>query len=193
MNRLFSGTQAALALTILAMSALVAPRAAQAMGAFELGFSFGYNRVTYSEESYTFTRRWGVNLGYHFNETSGIELSFNDVMDRNKISNYEDTTFNDRIYSANWVQSFLPRRFRIQPYIKLGVGQLNRDAAGTYYTGSSPPARVDSITVVTALGLRIYVTPTFSIRSEIVSYLIGANPKTFKDNFAFQVGTSIYF
>ncbi len=175
-------------ITLLAL----APSLAKA-GAFELGFGFSFNRSTYSQ-GYNFTRRWSTTLGYHFSERSGIELGFQDIIDRTVIKDYEDTTFHDRIFSANWVQSFFPKEFPIQPYVKLGIGQLNRDATGFYYNGlAAPPSEVDSLTGILGVGLRIHITKLFSIRSELSSYLVGGRLNTYKDNIALSVGLSFFY
>ena len=162
-------------------------------GAFELGFGFSYSISNYGEDSFSWTRRWNSTLGYHFTQTSGIELGFQDSVSRTKYKSIEDTTFHDRLYSLNYVQAIFPRTFPIQPYFKIGAGQLNRDAYGVYWTGDTPPAEVDSLTAVLGFGMRIYVNKNFNIKMEVTSYLPGAKLSTFKDNLSFNIGSSIFF
>lgn len=178
--------------SIIILSLVLAPSLAAADPLeFSLGFSF--NRSNYSNSNFTWSRRWGTSLGYYFSENAEVEIAFQDVLDRTKLTGFEDTTFHDRIYSANWVQSLSNRNFPIQPYVKLGLGQLNRDAQGSYALGLSPPARLDSLTVVMGAGLRLYFTRRFAIRSEATSYLTGGKISTWQDNIAVTAGASIIF
>jgi len=164
-----------------------------AAGAVEFSFGFSFNKSNYSGSSYSWTRRWGTSIGYYFGPTSQIELAYQDVTDRSKIVGYEDTTFHDKIYSVNLVQELMPKKFPVQPYVKAGVGQLNRSATGMYAWGASPPLKVDSITGVLGAGLRIYITRTFGIRSEATTYLAGGAINKWKDNVGFTVGASFFF
>ena len=138
-------------------------------------------------------RRLGASIGYYFWALSEIEFSVQDVLYRTKISTVEDTTFHDQIYSVGWVQSLTSKQSGFQPYLKLGVGQLNREASGTYWSGGNPPTIYDSLTVVMAAGLRIYVLKTLALRGEGTSYLTGGMLSTWKDNFSVNGGVSIYF
>jgi hypothetical protein len=160
----------------------------------ELEFSVGgaYNRSNYDTtgDNYSWNRRWGASVSYEFFARSEIEFSFQDVQDRTMIVDYEDTIFHDRIYSLSWIQSLLPRSVPVQPYLKFGVAQLNRDASGTYAGGGSPNPQVDAVTGVLGGGLRIYLTRSFAIRSELVSYLTGGDLQTWQDNLAASVGIS---
>jgi hypothetical protein len=163
-------------------------------GVVEISAGFSYNRSNYSETNYSWNRRLGASIGYHLSERSQIELAFQDVMDRTKIEGYEDTTFFDKIYSANWVQAITGKNYPIQPYFKLGIGQLNRKASGNYFGGAArPPDLVDQVTGVLGAGMRIYLTKNFGLRMEGTSYLSGGAIGTWKDNFALNFGLSIYF
>lgn len=165
----------------------------QAQGTFEVSLGASYNRTNFSGDSYNWNRRYGLSLAYHFTERSGIEFSFQDVVDRTKIVGFEDTTFHDRVYGANWIQSFTGRDSFVQPYFRAGVGVLNREANGVYAAGTSPPSRLDSITALFGLGFRFYVTKQFAIRAEGTSYLTGGRISTWRDNFASNLGISVYF
>ena len=166
----------------------------QAAAVYEVSLGFSFSRSNFSGESFTWTRRWGSSFGFHFTARSGIEVAFQDVFTRTKIVTYQDTKVHDRIYSINWVQSIFGREQPIQPYFKIGVGQLNRDASGTYeLTGTAPTAVVDSITAVLGFGMKINFTQQFAVRGEITSYLDGGNIQTLQDNVSFSLGTSFYF
>ncbi len=162
-------------------------------GAFELSSGFSFSRSNYTESNFNWSRRWGFGFGYYFSEHSELEFAFQDAVERTKILGYEDTTFHDQIYSLNWVQGLLGKNFPIQPYIKIGIGQLNRDGNGTYLGGITPPLKVDSLTGVLGAGLRLYLTKTFGIRFEGTSYLAGGSIKNWEDNIALSSGISYYF
>jgi hypothetical protein len=164
---------------------------AKAQERFDLSVGYNYTRTRFTDDSFTSTRRWGVSGGYRFTDTAELELAFTEVIDRNVLVGLEDTTFHDRIYSLNYVQTLVPRRFALQPYVKVGVGQLNRDAEGTYFGGGQPPASVGAVTGVLAAGTRVYFTRRFAVRIEGTSYLQGGSIRTWRDNFALTFGTSL--
>jgi len=156
---------------------------------FEFSTGFSFNRTNYSEGNFSWTRRYGGTIGYRLSLLSSIEFSFQQVVDRTKIVGFEDTTFTDDIYSLNWIQNLFTLA-AIQPYFKVGAGQLNRLATGTYANGSSPNPQTDSLTAVLGLGTRIYVTRSFAIRAEVTSYLTGGSIRTYKDNVGMTLGAS---
>ncbi|MEN9722428.1 MAG: hypothetical protein RJB38_414 [Pseudomonadota bacterium] len=159
---------------------------------FEASLGFSFTRQNFSAGNFSWNRRWGGSLGLKFSPVSSIELSFQDVVDRNKIIGYEDTQFRDRVYSVNWIQNLFTFAW-IQPYFKVGAGQLNREATGEYGNGTSPNPRTDSITAVIGGGSRFYITRTFGIRAEVTSYLTGGSIRTYRDNVGFTVGGSFAF
>ena len=162
-------------------------------GRFEVSSGFSYSRTDYGNSNYSWTRRWAGSFGYHFSELSEIEVSMQDVVDRTLLRGYQDTTTHDQIYSLSWVQSMLGKGFLIDPYVKVGAGQLNRDASGTYAFGGSPASQVDSLTVLLGAGIRFHITKGFGIRTEVNSYLTGGSISTYKDNVSYNAGISLYF
>lgn len=161
-------------------------------GQMELSGTFSFSGSQFGNANYQWTRRWGASIGYYFFALSELEFAVQDVLYRTKIGSIEDTTFHDKIYSINWVQSLAPRSFIIQPYFKVGVGQLNRDASGSYQ-GTSPPARYDSLTGILGAGLRVYVLHFISLKGEAVTYLAGGSVATWQNNFSINGGVSVYF
>ena len=165
---------------------------------FEVSGSYSYNMTRYGSsssgnDSYEWTRRWSLSFGFYFTSLSEVEISMQDALNRTNISGIEDTTLHDQIYSVEWVQSLTPKGSLLQPFFKLGIGELNRDASGTYYGGSSPPAVYDSLTGVLGAGLRIYVLKTFGLRFEGTTYLSGGVLSTWNQNLSYSAGCSIYF
>lgn len=178
---------AALFLSFTSLPALAAD------GTFEFSVGLSYSKSNYTEQNYNWNRRYGVSIGYHFTERSGIEFSFQDSVERTYIANYQDTTFNDRVYGLSWVQALTGKSAPIQPYFKLGAGQLNRDASGSYANGAAPTTRVDSLTGILGVGFRLYLIKGFALRGEVTSYLQGARISTWKDNLSASVGLSLFF
>lgn len=162
-------------------------------GYTEVGGAFSYTRSNYAADSYSFTRRWTGSIAYHLSDVSSIELAYENAFERTKIVGYQDTIFKDKVYSASWVQALIGKKFFFQPFVKAGAGQLNREASGSYAGGGSPPARVDSLTVILGGGVRIFLTEQIVLRVQVTSYLEAGRIKSYKDNVATSFGTSIYF
>lgn len=162
-------------------------------GPFEVSTGFSFSRTKYNETSYTWTRTWGGSFGFDLTPITQLEFSYSTTTTRNKIDNYEDTTFVDRMYSANVLQQLLSRNSPIQPYVKAGIGQMNRDASGTYANGVSPGAHTDSVTAILGAGIKVYLTRNLGLRAEATSYLTGARISSYKDNVGFTFGTSLSF
>jgi len=162
-------------------------------GVIELGGGFSYSHTTYGDSSYSWTRRFSLRVGYHFWTESEIAFDVQDVFNRAQIADVQDTIFHDQIYSVQWIQSFVPRDFFVQPFVKFGVGQLNRQASGSYSGGSAPPASYETITPVLGAGIKFRVVDAFSIRFEGSTYLMNGSIATASDNFSFNSGVTIYF
>ncbi len=179
-----------LTLTLFAVSSYFSWQA-QA-GVLEISGSFSFSESNYGDSNFQWTRRWGVSVGYHFFTLSEIEFSVQDVLYRTNIDQVEDTTFHDQVYTLDWVQALTSKKSGFQPYVKMGVGQLNREATGTYATGAAPPAIYDSLTVLLGAGLKIFIFDSFALRTEGVTYLTGGNISTWSNNFSINGGISIY-
>lgn len=166
--------------------------AAQA-GLWEISTGVSYRKSNYDAVSFSTTRTWGFSVSYRLYSLSNVEFSFENVVSRTKLGSVQDTQNKDQVYSANWVQSIMPKTSPIQPFVKLGVGQLNRKVTG--HTNGIPPSvdEVNRLTVVLGVGLRIFMTQRFAIRMDGTSYLDGGDFGTLGDNFALKFGTSFFF
>jgi hypothetical protein len=162
-------------------------------GVFEVSAGFYYNGAKYSASDYQSTTRFGFSVGYFFTELSSVELAYASAVERTFVTGLQDTTFADRVYSLNYVQHFLSRESRFQPYGKLGIGQLNRDGSGTYSGGGAPPAQYDAVTGVVGLGFKFFFTQNLAFRSEATSYLAKGQISSWQDNIAISVGGSFLF
>jgi len=160
-------------------------------GFFELSGSFSFSHSGYADQGYSWSRRWNVTFGYYFFTSSEIELSVQDAFYRTKLTDVEDTTFHDKIYSIDWVQSILPRHYIVQPYFKLGLGELNRNAGGSDM--GLVPTSYNQFTTIVGAGTRISIIRELSLKFEGITYLTNGDLSTWQQNFALQSGIAIFF
>jgi hypothetical protein len=162
-------------------------------GPLEISGNFSYSSSQYGgDNNYQWVRRYGASIGYEFLGTSEIELSLNDSVTRTKNDAVQDTTFHDRVYSVNWVQMFAHRGSVFQPFVKAGIGQLNREAEGSYAGGVNPPSLYDSLTGVLGAGFKVHIFRSFAFRMEGVTYLTGGLLSTWQDNVSLSGGLSFF-
>jgi hypothetical protein len=162
-------------------------------GLMEVSGTFSYSQSRLGSSNYSWTRRWGVSVGYYFLALTEIEFSVQDILYRTKVSDTEDTTFHDQVYSVDWVQSFTSKNSGFQPYIKFGIGQLNRQISGSIAEENAGPILYDSITGLAGVGLRIFILKSFAIKAEGTTYLLGGRLSTAQENFSVNGGVSLYF
>lgn len=165
-------------------------------GIFQFSLGFSFSRSNYGQDSFTWTRRYSTGLAYHFTDRSGVEFSYQNGYIRTKVNGNQDTSTYDSLYSLNWVQHLLGKELRFQPYVKLGVGQLDRSIEGSV-TGGSVVQVIDrsilELTVVMGVGFKVYIGPQMTFDMELSSYLLGGQIKSIQDNIYLSAGTSIYF
>ena len=162
-------------------------------GVFELGGTFSFQKSSYNAGSYSWTRSYAGNFGYYFTKETELEFVYQDATTKNFVTGAEDLTYRDRTYSINLLLHFMDEDATFKPYLRGGIGQLNRDATGTYNGGYSAPGELDQVTVIAGAGLKAKLTSRFGLKMEITTYLAGGNISTWKDNISLNVGGSIYF
>lgn len=162
-------------------------------GVFELGSAFSYQRSNFSEGAFTWTRRYSFSIGYYFTQDSEIEFSYQDSTTKTFVTGVQDVTFHDQVYSLDLNYLFLNEGDPLRPYVKMGIGQLNRDAEGTYQGGFSPPGRTDQVTAILGAGIKARLTSRFGLKAEATSYLTGGSIGTWRDNIALAFGGSYFF
>jgi hypothetical protein len=182
-----------LILSILTLSLLGSLEKEAHAGVVEISGSAFYSQSSYGDSNFTWTRRWGVSVGYYFLALSEIEFSVQDIFYKTKLGNREENSFHDQVYSVDWVQSLASKNATVQPYFKVGIGQLNREAVWKSAAGTTGPILYDSVTGVAGAGFRVYVLKNFSLKVEASTYLMGGMVSTAKDNFSFTGGVSVYF
>ena len=165
-------------------------------GVFELGSGWSYRRSSYNSGSYTSMTSWNASLGYFFTQDSEVEFLYQDSSNSEYVPSIQDLQYRDRVYSLNFVYHLLPEGSSFRPFFRAGLGQLNRDATGTYFGGSGsyhPPGRLDQVTVIGGIGFKARLTSQVGLKAEATSYLTGGSISTWQDNVVISVGGSIYF
>ncbi|MBS1961743.1 MAG: outer membrane beta-barrel protein [Bdellovibrionales bacterium] len=180
-----------LGLGLFGVSAFAAPAARADYWEFSSGFN--YSKSTYSGGSYSWNRRLGASIGYNFSDSSTVEFAWQKSMERDHYEGFEDSTYDDQVTSLNFVWNLMGRDSKIQPYVKVGIGQLNRNAAISNTAGQSQFTTLDQLTGVLGAGIKFRLTQTFSLRLEGTSYLSGAKISTWRDNFGATFGVALYY
>jgi hypothetical protein len=162
-------------------------------GVFELGGAFSYSHNAYQGGSETWTRSWTGTFGYYFTADSEIEFSYQDSTNNETVPNVQDITYRDRVYSVNFVYYLAEDTSRVRPYVRAGVGQLNRDMSGSYQGGYKPGAALDQLTVIGGIGIKAKLSGRFGLKAEVVDYLAGGGISKWRDNMQVNIGGSLYF
>ncbi len=164
-------------------------------GVFEIGAGYSYRHSTYNSGSYTSMKSWNGSLGYYFTQDSEVEFLYSDSTNAEYVPNVQDIQYRDRVYSLNFVYHLFAEGSAFRPFFRAGVGQLNRDATGIYYstTSYSPAGRLDQVTVIGGIGFKAKLSGHFGLKAEVTSYLTGGSISTWQDNVAVSVGGSFYF
>lgn len=161
-------------------------------GAFEAGGAFSWSRSNYSQNSFQWVRAYTASLGYYFTRESEIQFMYRDTTTRTQIDGLQNTSFRDRLYSINAVYHIFTDAL-ISPNFRAGIGQLNRDATGSYGSTGTAPGRVDSVTGILGVGARVRLNEQFGLRFEALSYLAGGAIGTWSDNVTLNFGFSYLF
>jgi hypothetical protein len=162
-------------------------------GVFETSLGYSYSKSTYNGGSYNSSHSWNGSFGYYFTQDSQVQFSYQDTNTDEFVPNVQDLHYRDRVYSLNFLYHLFSEGSGVRPYLRFGVGQLNRDATGTYQGGFSPPGRLDQVTVIGGLGFKVKISSRIGFKVEGTSYLTGGSIATWKDNFNLSLGGSFYF
>lgn len=163
-------------------------------GVFELGGGISLSRSNYNAGSYNKTNSYTASLGYFFSQDSEIEFSYQDSTTRAFVENVQDITYRDRVYSLNLLYHFFEEKAQVKPFVRIGLGQLNRDATGSYEGGAfTAPGRLDQISVIGGFGIRARITERVGFRADATTFLSGGNLSTWQDNFTINFGGSFFF
>lgn len=159
----------------------------------EITLEASYSRQKYDAVSFTWNRRWAASFGYTLFNMTEIELSYQKIDSQTVYGTFQNVSYHDNIYSLDLVQAILPQSYFFQPFIRVGLGQLNRTAEGAFANGTVPPAILDSITGVIGVGTKIYLSRRFAIRIQATSYLSGGDITTWSQNISTNLGLTVVF
>ncbi len=163
-------------------------------GVFELGGSYSWNRSNYNAGSFNKVRSYGLSLGYYFTQDSELQFSYNDSRTDTFVPGVQDTSYHDRVYSLNLLYYLLDEKGSFRPYFRIGVGQLNRDATGSYpASGFSAPGRLDQVSVIGGVGFKLKLTSQIALKAEATSFLTGGAIGSWQDNLSYSIGGAVYF
>lgn len=163
-------------------------------GVYELGGSYSWNRSNYNAGSFSKVRSYGLSLGYYFTQDSELQFSYSDSRTDTYVPGVQDTSYHDRVYSLNLLYYLFDDKDSMRPFFRIGVGQLNRDATGTYpASGFSAPGRLDQVSVIGGIGFKLKLTSQIALKAEATSYLTGGAIGSWQDNLSYSVGGAIYF
>ena len=161
----------------------------------DLSFSGSYSRQDYGlNQGFSFYRRWSAGISYQINEVNSIELYYAQNYSESHLTGYQDTSIQDQVYSIDWVQSLWNSEDRVVPYVKIGVGNLQRRAvtidAETNTTAGD--IQYNTLSGILGIGLLIRAHERLSLRAEATTYLPGARISQWKDNYSLNVGVTVH-
>lgn len=180
-------------LFVAAFACAVDSFAAPQSGGVDLSGSVSYYRQNYGAgEGFAFNRRWSTGLSYRINDMSSIELYYAQSHSESHLTGIRDTIIEDQVYSLNWVQSLLGSDYRIVPYFKVGVGNLEREAQQYEDGVLTGEANFKSLSAVLGFGLLIRVVERISLRAEATSYIPEARIAEWQNNYSFNIGLTLH-
>lgn len=159
----------------------------------ELSLMGSYSKTDYGNGSYSASRRYSVTLGYNFTTTTEIEISYSISDSFFDNDPYQTTSINEQALGLSIVQSLVPRSWYIQPYVKVGAAQYNREQSGTIGTIPTTSTSSKSPSGLLGGGVRVYLLRNFSLKVEGVTYLPDMQIAEANKNFAVQGGAGWEF
>lgn len=179
---------------------------ANARPAVEISSMFSYGKSELGGGAFTQQTRYSFSFALRFTKVSAIEVSYlrsktknfsPDVLD-SLVSDVIDQTltYDDTVYSANWVQNILPSKWILQPYLKVGAGRLIRKQRVDYtgiLSGESKETIQESVTGVVGAGVRLFLLKNMALKGEFISYMPKFRLSTWKDSQLFTAGFSWLF
>lgn len=170
----------------------------------ETSFMANFDRAKFAGNYNTSQRRLTADLDFKFTAVSSIQIEYVDSVSKASyptnvgtlLPHYtaDNVTYQDRVYSVNWVQNLVPSKWVIQPYFKVGGGRMVRKYREelpefNYVTTASE----NIVTGVGGLGLRIFLTKNMAIKGEFSTYVPKFHYKSWKDNEQVSYGISWTF
>jgi len=170
----------------------------------EVSGMMSYGRSRFADGYNSTQRRYTGSLEFKFTPVSSIQFEYTDSTTKvSYLTNVgtlltyyttEAITYDDKIYSANWVQNLVPSKWLVQPYFKIGGGKMTRKYSKEYpQFGLKESVTDNSVTGVAGLGLRIFITRSMALKGEFNTYVPNFHFKSWKENQLFSTGVSWVF
>jgi hypothetical protein len=170
----------------------------------ELSALVSYGKVDFADGYKSSQRSYSGSIDFKFTQVSALQFEYTDRS--TKISSpinvggalpyytQEATTYRDKIYSFNWVQNLVSSKWIIQPYFVFGGGKMKRRLTREYPELGLSQSITQNVTNGTAgLGLRIFLTKSMAIKSEMKTYVPKFQFSKWKENQQYSVGLSWVF
>ncbi len=170
----------------------------------ELSGLVSYGRVNFADGYKSTLRSNSGSIDFKFTQVSSIQFEYTDRITKvsyptnvgGELAFYtpEATTYKDKIYSFNWVQNLVPAKWIVQPYVVLGGGKMKRQLRREYPELGVSQSVTQNVTTGTAgVGLRVFLTKTMAIKSEMKTYVPKFQFSKWKENQQYSVGLSWLF
>ena len=184
------------------ISAALLPRAAFA-AQVEISGLVSYNNADFGGGFTSLERRYTGTVDFKFTPVSALEFeytqSFSQYTSPNtdglvSFSTRQITSYDDTIYSVNWVQNLVSSKWLLQPYFVIGGGRLVRRYSQAYPDlGVTETISENVFTGTGGLGLRLFLTRSMAIKGEAKTYVPNFQFSKWKQNEALSVGLSWTF
>lgn len=157
----------------------------------EISLMGSLSKTDYGNNTYSTSRHYTGTFGYFIAPTTELELSYENSSSFLNEDPAQTSTTSEQSLGFSLIQNLTPPRSMVNPYIKGGVGQYNRQENGTISGIPSIPVDTKSPTGILGAGLRIALFRGFSLKGEGVTYLPDFHMSEAPLNFSIQIGLSL--
>lgn len=187
---------------LLALVAFSAPNAFAA--AVDISAMLAYSKSDFADGYKSEQRRYTGSAALKFTPVSALEfeytesvtkISYNTTLGQLlKVSTREALTYEDQIYSFNWVQNLVSSKWILQPYVVVGGGRMTRKVTDELPEYAYRVVTTENVTTGTAgVGLRFFLTRAMAIKTEAKTYVPKFQFSKWKENQMLSVGLSWSF
>ncbi len=170
----------------------------------ELSAMLAYSTSEYADGYRSVQRRYSGSIDFKFTSVSALqfeymqsktEIAYNTTLGQLiLIPTRENITYEDKVYSFNWVQNLVSAKWIIQPYVVVGGGRMNRRVTDELPAYNYKSVTTQNVTTGTGgAGLRIFLTRNMAIKAEAKTYVPNFQFSKWKENQMLSVGLSWMF
>jgi hypothetical protein len=149
-------------------------------------------------------RRYSGTVDFKFTAVSALEFEYTQSYSSYTSQSYLDgilvnpikeiVSYNDTVYSLNWVQNLVSAKWILQPYFVIGGGRLIRHYSDSYPDVPFTTTMSQNVFTGTGgLGLRLFLTRNMAIKGEAKTYVPNFQFSKWKQDEALSVGLSWTF